>query len=458
MSFTRNPKTKVYEATVEDRSAGRVHLSLRTKNAREAGRRHAAFEALMRQAGHGPAAEVLRRLRRRKLTIEAVTACFEAGRPFDSLLATQAWPTLDTACDDYLAWLRTHPDRAEGTYLMAASRLKALRAALGGDRPVDTILTADVEAMRQALVGRFTDGTVHQYLIRLGALYAWLQKREDRRAVEEQRPPRALHSPVDREMLPPASALRGTRTRFLSEDEAARVMAATPASLAAAVGLMLLAGLRIEEACHLEPGDLDFELGLVYVRPKPSPDVPASKGGVWKPKTPASVREVPIEPQLGPVLRRHLARWASPRWLLPSATRPDWPNSRDRIGEHFERVVGDAGLVYGRDEPDGITPHTLRHTFASWLVMEGVDLFTVAKLLGHSDTKEVEETYGHLSPQHKAQAVAKLGNRFRLPAAVTEGTEVTPVTPEVTTDGPAAAGPSQPSGANPSQLAAQETA
>jgi hypothetical protein len=63
--------------------------------------------------------------------------------------------------------------------------------------------------------------------------------------------------------------------------------------------------------------------------------------------------------------------------------------------------------------------HNLRHTFASHLVMAGVDLVTVKELLGHK-TSAMTNRYTHLAQEHKAQAVAKLSERMRGERTVTE--------------------------------------
>ncbi|MBT7618295.1 MAG: tyrosine-type recombinase/integrase, partial [Calditrichaeota bacterium] len=57
--------------------------------------------------------------------------------------------------------------------------------------------------------------------------------------------------------------------------------------------------------------------------------------------------------------------------------------------------------------PPELTTHLLRHTFASHLVMQGVDLTTVSSLLGHSTVK-VTELYAHLQPDHIRMAVERL--------------------------------------------------
>jgi len=54
--------------------------------------------------------------------------------------------------------------------------------------------------------------------------------------------------------------------------------------------------------------------------------------------------------------------------------------------------------------------HDCRHHFASRLVMAGADLFTVQQLLGHSDAA-MTQRYAHLTPEHKAKAVALLNSR-----------------------------------------------
>ena len=66
----------------------------------------------------------------------------------------------------------------------------------------------------------------------------------------------------------------------------------------------------------------------------------------------------------------------------------------------FEKAVTDAGIT-------DFTWHCLRHTFASRLVMAGVDLRIVQELMGHK-TIQMTCRYAHLAPQHQLAAVERL--------------------------------------------------
>lgn len=79
-----------------------------------------------------------------------------------------------------------------------------------------------------------------------------------------------------------------------------------------------------------------------------------------------------------------------------------------QISDTFPRTVGALGLNDNLDDPrDKIVFHSLRHTFASWMVQSDQPLYLVAELMGHS-TLEMTKRYAHLSPQRKQAATAVL--------------------------------------------------
>jgi len=69
----------------------------------------------------------------------------------------------------------------------------------------------------------------------------------------------------------------------------------------------------------------------------------------------------------------------------------------------FDKAVKRAGII-------DFSWHCLRHTFASWLVMDGVNMRTVQVLMGHSSIK-MTERYAHLAPDHMTSAVNRLSRR-----------------------------------------------
>ncbi len=92
----------------------------------------------------------------------------------------------------------------------------------------------------------------------------------------------------------------------------------------------------------------------------------------------------------------------------------------ERIGEisnTFQIVVDSLGLNDGvTDRRQKVVFHTLRHTFASWLVESGVNLYTVKELMGHG-TIAMTERYSHLAPDTLRRAVRTLENGMRTATA-----------------------------------------
>jgi site-specific recombinase XerD len=75
-----------------------------------------------------------------------------------------------------------------------------------------------------------------------------------------------------------------------------------------------------------------------------------------------------------------------------------------QISKTFKRTV-DELFNKGVDDPrERVFFHSLRHTYASWLVMEGVDLYRVKELLGHKDLT-MTQRYSHLAPDSLRGAV-----------------------------------------------------
>src|SRR5262249_43143566 len=73
-----------------------------------------------------------------------------------------------------------------------------------------------------------------------------------------------------------------------------------------------------------------------------------------------------------------------------------WLPHKRVLQQQFAEIVRAAGL-YSDDPTTNVTIHTLRHTFGSWLAIEGIPLRKIQYLLGHTSIKTTER-YMHLSP------------------------------------------------------------
>jgi site-specific recombinase XerD len=73
----------------------------------------------------------------------------------------------------------------------------------------------------------------------------------------------------------------------------------------------------------------------------------------------------------------------------------------------LKNACKNAGIPYGRNIPNGITFHDLRHSYGSYLMAKGVDIRTTQELLGHRDLK-MTQRYTHMGENTKKKAVNSL--------------------------------------------------
>lgn len=173
--------------------------------------------------------------------------------------------------------------------------------------------------------------------------------------------------------------------RFLSKDEISTLSKECQrySGLADIIKVLLNTGMRWGELRNLEWDDLDWNEKIIRISIKEN----------WSPK--GGERKIPINLVSESILKMLTRR---NRWVFTTKTGSQIRHSH--TWEKLRKACERAGL-------DNVTLHTLRHTFASHLVMAGVDLATISKLLGHKDISTTM-IYSHLSPNHLRQAVERL--------------------------------------------------
>jgi integrase len=179
---------------------------------------------------------------------------------------------------------------------------------------------------------------------------------------------------------------------------------AVPARWRAFVVLLAGAGLRPGEALGLTVDRVDFLRRTIRVD-RQLVTVSGQPPHLGPPKTPSSVRTIPVPQQVLDALAHHLERRTVPGGTVPERERAvsristdllftdakGEPVRRNALGHMWRRAATRAGV-------EGFTPHDLRHYAASVLIDQGASVKAVQRHLGHASATTTLDVYAHLWP------------------------------------------------------------
>ncbi|MBI4849912.1 MAG: tyrosine recombinase XerC [Nitrospirae bacterium] len=182
-----------------------------------------------------------------------------------------------------------------------------------------------------------------------------------------------------------------TLPRFLTIDETFTLMenpqgdTFKPSRDKAVLELLYSSGLRVSELTSLDIGDLDIKESLVRVKGKGMKE-----------------RIIPVGGKAMEAIQNYLSerislKKKSPALFLNNRGSRLTQRSIRRILLHYSRMINLKG---------GLSPHTLRHTFATHLLHEGADLRSIQELLGHSSLSTTQK-YTHVDIKHLMEVYDK---------------------------------------------------
>lgn len=187
--------------------------------------------------------------------------------------------------------------------------------------------------------------------------------------------------------------LRAERSKklpaVLSQEEITRIFACVRKShIRAFLFTVYSCGLRLQEALFLEVGDIDSDRMLIHVH--------RGKG--------AKDRMVPLPPQTLAVLRDHWKTHRNPRLIFPSRGRRDASTAQSPMGKSTVQIAMKAAVRLAGITKRFVHIHCLRHSYATHLLEEGVNLRVIQRYLGHSKI-ETTMMYLHLTRKGHDEAV-----------------------------------------------------
>lgn len=192
------------------------------------------------------------------------------------------------------------------------------------------------------------------------------------------------------------------------------------------IAIMIATGIRIGEACALKYRDVNLEtksieIGGTIERIRKDKDfrkedcdrmgveiISQSKGSVLilsTPKCVSSRRSIPLPSELVKILKKFKEIYPPDYYIGSNKFKPREPRT---LRECYYQLLESAGVS------SRLSPHSLRHTYATNLITSGIDVKTTAALLGHGDTSTTLAIYSHATSESKRNAMSMtVGKQFR---------------------------------------------
>jgi integrase len=269
----------------------------------------------------------------------------------------------DGLCDEYLQFSKAH--KTAHSYRRDQVSIKNLLESLSGHR-VSKISAHEIERYKNARRKKVSAATVNRELSCIKHMF--------NKAVQWNYLPENPLQAVAKFKEPPG------RVRYLSEDEIGRLLNCCASSLRPIIVMALNTGMRKGEIMNLLWSDVDLKNRLILVR--------NSKNN--------ESRHVPINDTLYSELNK-----------LREGYRSDKPVFTWKNGKPIKSIHNAFYRTMERARISNFRFHDLRHTFASYLAMKGVDIRVIQQLLGQK-TIAMTMRYSHLSNKTLRTAVDKL--------------------------------------------------
>ena len=289
-------------------------------------------------------------------------------------------------------WLETYikPATAPRTYDGYKSVISLYIVPAFGNVPLQSLLPADVQLMANNM--NKSKRTIQYAITTL------------RSALKQAIADGLISRNVAERIRIPAQASEPVKRTALTADQLQQLYDGSEGRLHIAIRIMAMTGVRIGELLALRWSDVTSS----HIRINNAVVSSTSAGlHVSRPKTASSIRNIPIVPALAQTLSEWRISqleerfYAGIHWegtddfilTMPIGTRmrQEW------LSKHLHRIARENGF--------DCTPHILRHTFASRLVLAKVDLKTIQEMLGHSSERMVMQVYAHSNDEAKLAAL-----------------------------------------------------